>query len=215
MRTRVTSFIVPALCAAYLLTTSCKRPDPLPADARDASTTDAPSSAPSRDEVARADAAATPSPLPATDTWDEIKVAQAKVRLRIPKGASVPANRTGREPTFAGSYFRVLMPSGYDVYFAERHGSSAVEISSEKLAYRSKPKGKVSFLFEAEDALVVHREDPAPAGSNCGVTACGNAGGKPICIVSEGVHIEGTQVTKLTEAECFALVSIARSIRDL
>lgn len=209
MRRSVASVVVMVLFASLLLATSKSEPIPQPVDAKtaaDAAITEGASSDASSDAAAA---------LPATDAWEEVKVKPAKARLRIPKGASIPADRAGRDETFARSYFRVLMPSGYDVYFAERHGTTAVDIAVDKLAYRSKPKAAVSFLFEADDAVVVHRNDPEPAGSYCEVTACGKLGGKPMCVSNDGARIEGTQVKKLTEAECFAVVAMARSIRDL
>ena len=216
MRRSIASVVVMILFASFLVATSRKKPDAQPQIAGEAgdATAEAASSDTSNDDASSADGA-TVAALPATDTWEEVKIKPAKARLRIPKGASIAADRAGRDPAFAGSYFRVLMPSGYDVYFAERHGATAVDIAAEKLFYRAKARGKVSFLFEADDAVVVHRVDPPPAGTYCEVTACGKLGGKPMCISSDGARIEGTQVKKLTEAECFAVVAMARSIRDL
>ena len=210
MRRSVASVVVMVLFASCLLATSKRKPDPAPqpADAGDAATAEA-----AADDAATEAAAG--DALPATDTWTEVKVKPAKATVHLPKGASVPPERAGRDPTFAGSYFRVLMPSGYDVYFAEHHGTTPVDIAAAKRFYRSKARGKVAFRFEADDAVVVHRVEPPPAGTYCEVIACGQLGGKPICVSGDGARIEGTEVKKLTEDECLAVVAIARSIRDL
>jgi hypothetical protein len=154
------------------------------------------------------------SPPPADD-WPEVKVAKAKIKLRVPSGATVPDDRAGHDGSFAGSYFRVLMPSGYDVYFAERHGAAAPDLDAEKLAFKARTKGKGTFLYEAPDAMVVERDDGPPVGKYCETTACGKIAGRPICASAAGARPDGTQVKKLTETECLALVTIARSIRDL
>lgn len=49
----------------------------------------------------------------------------AKLKARIPSGAGIPSDRSRRDKAFVGSSFRVAMPSGYDVYFAERHTEHA------------------------------------------------------------------------------------------
>lgn len=152
---------------------------------------------------------------PPPDDWSEVKVSKAKLKVRIPNGASVPDDRAGHDGTFAGSYFRVVMPSGYDVYFAERHGAAAPDIAAEKLAFRARTKGKGVFLYGALDAMVVERDDGPPLGKYCETTACGKVAGRPICASAAGARADGTIVKKLTETECLAVVTVARSISDL
>jgi hypothetical protein len=153
---------------------------------------------------------------PPADDWQEVKVSNANVKIRVPTGATVPADRAGRDTKFAGSYFRVVMPSGTDVYFAERHGTAdAGDVAIEKLAFRARAKDKGAVLYEADDALVVVRDEGPPVGKHCETTACGKIAGRPLCATAAGARVEGTQVKKLTETECLAIVTIARSIQDL
>lgn len=153
---------------------------------------------------------------PSADGWAETKVSKAKLVVRIPTGATTPADRAGFDDKFVGAYFRVMMPSGYDVLFAERHGASkTTDITTERLAFKAKTKGKGVFLYDSEDAIVTLRDDGPPAGKYCEVTACGKLGGRPICASGAGSREDGTQIKNMTETECLAVVTIARSIRDL
>lgn len=183
--------------------------------ASDANRSDArPSTPPSSPSTTPAGAALALAP-PRPDDWAEQKLAKAKVKLRVPSGATVPTENAGHDGSFAGSYFRVVMPSGYDVYFAERHGAAAPDLATEKLAFKARTKGKGLFLYEAEDAMVVERDDGPPLGKYCETTACGKIAGRPICASAAGARAEGTVVKKLTETECLAVVTIARSIQEL
>jgi len=153
---------------------------------------------------------------PSADGWADTKISRAKLVVRIPTGATAPAERAGFDDKFVGAYFRVMMPSGYDVLFAERHGASrTTDITTERLAFRAKTKGKGVFLYDAEDAIVTLRDEGPPAGKHCEATACGKIGGRPICASGAGSRDEGTQIKNMTETECLAVVTIARSIRDL
>jgi hypothetical protein len=152
---------------------------------------------------------------PLADDWLQVKVGSAKLAVRIPQGATVPSDRAGYDAKFAGSYFRVVLPSSYDVYFAERHSSAADDVETAKLAFRARTKGKGVVLYEAEDALVSQRDAGPPTGKHCETTACGKISGRPICAIAAGARVDGTLVKRLTETECLAVVTIARSIRDL
>lgn len=153
---------------------------------------------------------------PSADGFTETKISKAKLVVRIPTGATAPADRAGFDDKFVGAYFRVVMPSGYDVLFAERHGASpTTDITTERLAFKAKTKGKGVFLYDAEEAIVTLRDEGPPTGKHCEVTACGKLGGRPICASGAGSRDEGTQIKNMTETECLAVVTIARSIREL
>gem|GEM_PF-4626242 len=149
---------------------------------------------------------------PPIEAFTETRLAKAKLRVRLPPGATVPTDQAGIDEGFAGRHFRVIFASGYDVYFAERHGSGADDIAAERHAYRTKARANARFLYEAADAVVVRREDPPPLGAYCEVTACHQVGGRPFCASFEGARVDGTHVAKLTDDECLAVVTIARSI---
>jgi hypothetical protein len=207
MRTLVAPFVVIALLACSKDGGDTKKADAAPSTA---------SANASASAAAPADGGFALAPPPADD-WQEVKLAKAKVKLRVPGGATVPSDRAGHDAKFAGSFFRVVLPSGYDVYFAERHGSAdaGADVTAEKLAFRARTKGKGVFLYEADDAMVVVRDEGPPAGKYCETTACGKLSGRPICAIAAGARIDGTQVKKLTETECLAVVTIARSIHEL
>jgi hypothetical protein len=204
--------------------TDAKKTDP-PAEATAAVTADAATDASVGATVdAAVDAGAIDASLPdgglaptppAGDDWQELDVSKADLKVRIPSGATVPADRAGHDAKFAGSFFRVVMPSGYDVLFAERHGSETADVAAEKRAFRAKTKGTGAILYEAADAFVIHRDDGADAGGPyCEVTACAKAGERRICATATGARIDGTIFKKLTDTECFAVVTIARSIKS-
>jgi hypothetical protein len=154
-----------------------------------------------------------PTP-PAGDDWDEVDITKANLRVRVPSGATVPAALAGRDAKFAGSFFRVVMPSGYDVLFAERHGSDLTDVAAEKRAFRAKTKGVGAILYEAADAFVIRRDDGADAGGPyCETTACASVGERRICATATGSRIDGTIFKKLTDTECLAVVTIARSLK--
>jgi len=150
---------------------------------------------------------------PSGADWEEVKVSNAKLKARIPTGASIPSDRASHDKAFVGSSFRVVMPSGYDVYFAERHTDAGADVAAERLAAKKRPNAKV--LFESDDAVVMERAEDQPVGKHCETTACGAVAGRPICAIAVGGRTEGTQVETLTETECLAVVTIARSIRAL
>lgn len=159
------------------------------------------------------DGAIAPTP-PTGDDWVEADVAKANLKVRIPSGATVPADRAGQEAKFAGSFFRVVMPSGYDVLFAERHGGDTTDVAAEKRAFQAKTRGRGAILYEADDAFVIRRDDGADAGGPyCEATACGKAGERRICATATGARIDGTIFKKLTDTECLAVVTIARSVK--
>jgi hypothetical protein len=213
MRSSLGSILVVAVIVASGQP-ACSR-DPAASNQRDAATADAAIERPVAEPVDAALAgggrALTPPPA---DDWPEVKVGSATLAVRIPQGATVPSDRAGHDAKFAGSYFRVVLPSSYDVYFAERHGSAANDVDTAKLAFRAKTKGKGIVLYEADDALVSQR-DEAPLGKHCETTACGKLDGRPICAIGTGGRVDGTLVKTLTETECLAVVTIARSIRAL
>ena len=160
-----------------------------------------------------------PTP-PAADDWEEVDVSKAEVKVRIPRGATVPADRAGHDAKFAGSFFRVVMPSGYDVLFAERHGNEGGDVAAEKRAFHAKTKGTGAVLYDAPDAFVIRREAGPGAGADgsagrpyCETTACGNVGDRRICATATGARIDGTLFERLTDSECLAVVTVARSIK--
>lgn len=159
-------------------------------------------------------AAKTAAPPP-TDDWQVVKVKDAKLSVKIPKGASVPEDKAGADDAFAGSYFRVKMPSGYDLYFGEHKGKDSVDIVAEKRRYRLDTEKKIELVYEADDAIVVNRAEDPPAGKYCEVTACGRLSGRPICASHAGALRAGQEIKKLTDVECLAVVAIARSITAL
>jgi hypothetical protein len=186
------------LGAAALGAVSCETrgaPEPAPASAGD----DRP-------------AAPEPGGVPNAEAWSEITLRSAKVRFRVPEGAEAKDEHAGHDDAFAGSRFRVTMPSGYDVLFAERHADPADEIRSERRRYEAMGDEPVRVLYAADDAIVVHRDGTPPVGAHCEVTACGGDVKHPICAVQEGARVEGRGAFTLTESECLAVVSIARSI---
>jgi hypothetical protein len=151
---------------------------------------------------------------PSADDWQEVDVSKANVKVRIPSGATVPAEHAGHDAKFAGSFFRVVLPSGYDVLFAERHGSESADVTAEKQAFRAKTKGKGAIVYEAPDAFVITRDEGASAGGPyCEVTACNKVAGHPMCATATGARRDGTMFKKLTDTECLAVVTIARSIK--
>jgi hypothetical protein len=154
-----------------------------------------------------------PGEVPSSDGWERVSLGKAKVAFRIPDGAAVDEDRAGHDESFAGTRFRVTMPSGYDVLFAERHPSGEGDVIAEKRRYEATREERVRTLFAADDAIVVHRSgDEAEGGAHCEVTACSSDAQNPICAVQQGARIEGTHARRLTEAECFAVVAVARSI---
>ena len=152
---------------------------------------------------------------PPTDDWQDVKVSKAKLALRLPKGASVRDDGAGKDDSFAGSFLRVKMPSGYDIYVAEHHGKEPVDIVAEKRRYRTERDHATELVYEADDAVVVNREEKPPVGRFCQVTACGRLDGRPICASHAGAIVDGQNVIKLTDVECLSVVAIVRSIRAL
>lgn len=159
-------------------------------------------------------AAKTAAPPP-IDDWQDVKVKAAKLSVKIPKGASILEDKSGADEAFAGSYFRVKMPSGYDLYFAEQKGKDTVDIVAEKRRYRLDTEKKIELVYEADDAIVVNRTEDPPAGKYCETTACGRLQGRPICASHAGALRTGQDIKKLTDVECLAVVAIARSITSL
>jgi hypothetical protein len=159
-----------------------------------------------------ADKTAAPPP---TDDWREVLISKAGVAVQLPDGATVPQELAGHDLAFAGAYFRVVMPSGYDLYFAEQHGKEGVGIAAEKRRYLLDKENDIELVYEADDAVVVNRVGKPPAGKYCEVTACGRLAGRPLCATHAGAIIDGDQVRKLTDVECLSVVAIARSIHAL
>lgn len=196
-----------AVLAVLALAPSCK-------DATESKKTGTltPSAPAERDSGASSDGGLVP---PRPDDWIETKVSKAKLKVRVPSGASVPSDRAGFDEKFVGSYFRVVMPSGYDVLFAERHGTSpTTDVAVDRLAFKAKTRDKGEVLYDAADGFVAIRDEGPPHGKHCETTACGKIGGRPICASGAGSRVDGTQVKTLTETECLAIVTIARSIQD-
>lgn len=158
-------------------------------------------------------AAKTAAPPP-TDDWPLVKVKSAKLSVKLPKGATINEDKSGADEAFAGSWFRVKMPSGYDLFFGEHKGKDSVDIVAEKRRYRLDSEKKIELVYEADDAVVVNRSGDPPAGKYCEVTACGRLEGRPICASHAGALKAGPDVRKLTEVECLAVVAIARSIKS-
>lgn len=210
---RTASALVILAFAAFLLGTSKKKEPPPPAPGSPSSSTTPPAK-PAGWVAPPVRAAKTAAP-PATDDWHEVKVSKAKLAVRIPEGASVADDAAGHDPSFAGSWFRVKMPSGYDIYFAEQSGSEKIDIAVEKRHYQLEKREKIDLAFDAADAIVVNRNGPPPAGAYCEVTACGRLGGRPLCASHAGALVDGQEVKKLTSDECLSTVAIARSIRAL
>lgn len=221
MRSSLASVVAAALLASSS-STACSKDAPDPKKTATAAASAAPSGDASAAAPAPADASAdaslpdgglAPTP-PSVDTWQEFDVPKANVKVRIPSGATVPAEYAGHDAKFAGSFFRVLMPSGYDVLFAERHGNESTDVTAEKLAFRAKTKGKGTVVYEAPDAFVITRDEgPDAGGVYCEVTACSKVGGTAICATATGARTDGTMFKRLTDTECLAVVSIARSIK--
>ncbi len=217
MRSSLASVVAVAFLASSS-STACSKdaPDPkktAPAAASDAPIGDASAAADANADASLPDGGLAPTP-PSAETWQEFDVPKAKVKVRIPSGATVPAELAGRDAKFAGSFFRVLMPSGYDVLFAERHGNESPDVTAEKLAFRAKTKGKGTVVYEAPDAFVITRDDgPDAGGVYCEVTACSKVGNTAICATATGARTDGTMFKRLTDTECLAVVSIARSIK--
>ncbi len=218
MSTRLSVVVV----AAFLVTSSsaCSKDsgDGKGASPATATTSASSAAANANDSSAEVDASLPDGGLaarpPKADDWEDVDVSKADLKVRVPSGAAVPADRAGHDAKFAGSFFRVVMPSGYDVLFAERHGAAGADVTAEKLAFRAKTKGKGVIVYEAPDAFVITREDSADAGGRyCESTACGTIAGRPICATATGGRTDGTIFKKLTDTECLAVVTIARSIK--
>jgi hypothetical protein len=208
MRSSLASVIAAALLASSS-STACSKDAP---DSKQSSTP-APALADASADASLPDGGLAPTP-PSADAWQEFDVPKANVKVRVPSGATVPAEHAGHDAKFAGSFFRVLMPSGYDVLFAERHGNESTDVTAEKLAFRAKTKGKGTVVYEAPDAFVITRDEgPDAGGVYCEVTACSKVGGTAICATTTGARTDGTMFKRLTDTECLAVVSIARSIK--
>ncbi|MDB5213628.1 MAG: hypothetical protein JWO86_1555 [Myxococcaceae bacterium] len=179
----------------------------------DASASDASGADATDVDASLPDGGLAPTP-PSADDWQEVDVSKANVKIRVPSGATVPAEHAGHDAKFAGSFFRVVLPSGYDVLFAERHGNESTDITVEKQAFRAKTKGKGAIVYEAPDAFVITRDEGADAGGKyCEVTACTKVAGHAMCATAAGARHDGTMFKKLTDTECLAVVTIARSIK--
>jgi hypothetical protein len=219
MRSSLASVVAAALLASSS-STACSKDTPDPKKTAPAAASDSPSGDASAPALADASADASlpdgglaPTP-PSADTWQEFNVPKANVKVRIPSGATVPAEFAGHDAKFAGSFFRVLMPSGYDVLFAARHGNESTDVTAERLAFRAKTKGKGTIVYDAPDAFVITRDEgPDAGGVYCEVTACSTVGNTAICATATGARTDGTMFKRLTDTECLAVVSIARSIK--
>lgn len=164
----------------------------------------------------------TPTPqasIPSTDGWTEVTLDAAGVVLSVPPGAKVNEEASGNDEGFAGRYISVVMPSGYELYFAQDTGTP-MDFAEQKRWYQEDANGFDGFVFEAADAHVARRKDGAPVGDYWEASACsppipvGTASdGKPLCARSAGASIEDDTVTKMTNDEVLAVVAIARSIK--
>jgi hypothetical protein len=203
-----------AFLGLALLPFACSKKEPPPPGTGSPSSSHSVSARPAGWVAPPVSAAKTAAPPP-VDDWQEVKVKAAKLSVKIPQGATIAEDKAGADKAFAGSYFRVKMPSGYDLYFAEQKGKDTVDIVAEKRRYRLDTEKKIELVYEADDAIVVNRTEDPPAGKYCETTACGRIAGRPICASHAGALREGQEVKKLTDVECLAVVAIARSITAL
>jgi len=205
--------LVGLLALSFVLVGCPKKEEPPPAPGMPSSSVSV-SAKPAGWVAPPVSAAKTAAPPP-VDDWQEVKVKAAKLSVKIPKGASIPEDKAGADDAFAGSHFRVKMPSGYDLYFGEQKGKDTVDIVAEKRRYRLDSDKKIQLVYEADDAIVVNRTEDPPAGTYCEATACGRIQGRPICASHAGALKDGQEIRKLTDVECLAVVAIARSITAL
>lgn len=206
MRSPLASVVAMALLVSSTAACSKDSPDPRKTAVATASATPA-------EDASLPDGGLAPSP-PSADGWPELDIAKADIKVRVPSGATVPPDHAGHDAKFAGSFFRVVMPSGYDVLFADRHGSESTDVTAEKQAFRAKTKGKGTIVYEAADAFVITRDEgPDAGGVYCEVTACTKVAGHAMCATATGARTDGTMFKRLTDTECLAVVSIARSIK--
>jgi hypothetical protein len=203
-----------AIVTVALLPFACSKKEPPPPGVGSPSSSHSVEAKPAGWVAPPVSAAKTSAPPP-VDDWQDVKVKAAKLSVKIPKGATIPEDKAGADEAFAGSFFRVKMPSGYDLYFAEHKGKDTVDIVAEKRRYRLDTEKKIDLVYEADDAIVVNRIEDPPAGKYCEATACGRIAGRPICASHAGALREGQEVKKLTDVECLAVVAIARSITAL
>ncbi len=161
--------------------------------------------------------------VPSTEGWKEVPLPDAGIVVAIPPEATIDPAAAGNDASFSGRYFRVKMASGVEAYFAQETGQP-VDFAEKKRWYETDAIGFEGYAYEAADALIVARkDDPLTAaakpegdsGEYWETTACSAPiDGKPLCTESVGATIEDDEVTKLTQQECFAVVAIARSIRE-
>lgn len=161
--------------------------------------------------------------VPSTEGWKEVKLPSAGLVVSIPPDASIDPAAAGNDAAFTGRYFRVKLGSGLEAYFAQNSGQP-VDFAEQKRWYENDAIGFEGYVFEAADALVVARKDDPitaankPAGESgeyWETTACSAPiGDKPLCAQSVGASIEEGKMLKATHEECFAVVAIARSIRE-
>ncbi len=149
--------------------------------------------------------------IPSADTFTLVRVPEAKLSLRLPKGTII--DRAGQDPLVTwGPVLQVLFPSGHTEVI--RKGS--VDFAGEKeWLSTTNTRAKVVFLYEAPDALV-HQAVERAYGQYCATAACTQVQGETFCADSAGVTLlPGGKTTRMTLQECAALVTIVRSLRVL
>lgn len=196
-----------AMFGAMLVGTS----KPEDSDAKSDDATPSAEPAPSEGKAdAKADAPPPPE-IPSTADWQSLTLSDAKLTVRLPKGATVDPPQGGLDANFAGRYFRVVFEGGAEAYFANSTGSP-VDLVDHKRWYENDANGFEGFVLDAADAQVARRKEGAPVGEYCETTACATVDGKPLCVSSAGATVDGDTVTKLTEAQCLEVVAITRSL---
>jgi hypothetical protein len=172
------------------------------------------SAAPDRDGKA-AEAPAVPTvTIPATDTWTRTEVPTAGLTLRLPPGARVDQERSGNDPGASGRYVDVVMGPGLEFQFCDGCSAPAISIEESRSFYAERAIGFEGYTYEADDALVAQRKDPAPVGSYCETVVCAKQLTKPICGEATAFEDEHGAVTKLSEEQCLAVVAIGRSLEE-
>jgi hypothetical protein len=149
--------------------------------------------------------------IPSPETFVLVRVPEAKLSVRLPKGASI--ENAGHDPLVTrGPVLYIRFPSGH----TEAIKREPVDFAGEKAwLSTTKTRADVVFLHEAPDALV-HQARERPHGQYCATAACTEVEGQTFCADSAGVTVKtGGKTTRMTLQECAALVTIVRSLRPL
>lgn len=147
-----------------------------------------------------------PLALPDAKSFEELSVPNLGYALRVMKGTKVSDGAKG-DPGF-----KLVTPSGYDVWLELKKDDAVAET---KKFYNQGPAGQLTLLLDEPDAIIAHRIETGAAGDYCEVTACKMLNGF-ICASFEGAKVMSrSDVRKLTNDECRALVVTVRSIKLL